>query len=131
MSTNGLVSFSEPLLNWQPIPFPYGKNLVPVLTPYWTDFDFRQNGSAVYHGSYSWLDGMRAQAMLNLTSRRVESLSPLAAGFQGHWMTIVTWATAVPYPAHENNGTVRCMTVYFYLCNITLSFIHGYFQPIY
>jgi len=41
ISSNGLVSFGWPYLSWWPVPFPFGDSFIPVIAPYWADFDFR------------------------------------------------------------------------------------------
>ena len=97
ISTNGLISFDQQYLSWWPIPFPYGRSRIPVLAPFWADFDYRNNlpFSSVCYRAYQRKGSPSPfeQAFLDEVDARLSDPE-----FRVEWMLVVTWKDAVPYP---------------------------------
>lgn len=91
------MSFGQQYLSWWPVPFPYGRSRIPVVAPFWADFDFRNempNSRVLYHvyerkRSSSLLE----TAVLDEFNTRLSNSS-----FEAQWMLVVTWKDAVPWP---------------------------------
>ena len=110
VSSNGLVSLNQSLLNWQPIPFPYGTRQVPILAPYWTDFDFRAispelTDNKVYYHTHQLPGSQRDKSLLNTASERVHLLTD-DDSFTARWMLKVTWSQATPYYGQARTNEV-------------------------
>ena len=115
ISTNGLVSFNRPFISWYPIPFPYGPRQVPIIAPYWTDFDFRKSlgsNSAVYYHVYEKdtnIYANRAMEILMTFTARLDTYSnSVASDFYPDWMLVVTWYNSTPYYGRYNEEEVGC-----------------------
>lgn len=96
VSTNGLVSFGRPYLSWWPIPFPFGYSRVPVIAPFWADFDFRNiipATSRVYYNAYD----RRSSSILHQAILEEFELRMPGSDFMAEWMAVITWEDAVPY----------------------------------
>ena len=101
------MSFDHPYLSWWPIPFPFGYSRVPVIAPYWVDFDFRNDfpDSRVYYKIYERSNGSllqravfhefdrRSHQEINSAERRIRHES----SFSAKWMVVITWKLAIPY----------------------------------
>ena len=119
MSSNGLLSFNSPYLSWWPIPFPYGRSLVPIIAPYWTDLDFRNDNtesSKIYYQTYSsednGLQSFRSEVLLDMFNDRLRSYAGEAVDFEPDWMTVITWNKATPYYWRYYNDQVRVSIAY-------------------
>ena len=94
------MSFNDPYLSCWPIPFPYGRFLVPIIAPYWTDLDFRNNNpnSRIYYNTYNTNgDNERATLLLDMFSERLQGYVGASVSFQPEWMAVITWNQATPY----------------------------------
>uniref|UniRef100_A0A1X7UXG1 AMOP domain-containing protein n=1 Tax=Amphimedon queenslandica TaxID=400682 RepID=A0A1X7UXG1_AMPQE len=110
ISSNGLVSFTRPYINWQPIPFPYSQTLIPVLAPLWIDFDIQSlESSALFYNTYTSTGGQRDRNMLKVASERVRELSGVE--FQGSWVLIATWSNVIPYISNNTQTSVTFQLV--------------------
>lgn len=89
------MSFDQQYLSWWPIPFPYGRSRIPVIAPFWADFDYRNEmpGSRVFYQVY---DRKKNSPLLRETA--VLDEFSVRANFRAEWMLVVTWKDAVPWP---------------------------------
>ena len=110
ISSNGLVSFGWPYLSWWPIPFPFGYSTIPVIAPYWTDFDYRVRGSPssrIFYQVYTTATNSTSSssrlkdAIFESLRNRISSSDTMAVGrslnFEAEWVAVITWNDAVPY----------------------------------
>lgn len=114
ISTNGLVSFNLPYTSWYPVQFPYGRRQIPIIAPYWTDFDFRNNlgsESAVFYQTYTRGSDGASDSLLETFAQRLSEHTTnsqgVATGFDPDWMLVVTWYQATPYYGRFNQDEVR------------------------
>ena len=85
MSTNGLLSLGDAHDSYSPCDFPCTP--VPVVTPGWTDWTFKQTGYIYY----------RATKDQDTLDRVVEMVTDVNPGLSAYWPTlavIVTWFEA-------------------------------------
>ena len=115
LSTNGLVSFGVPFRQYWPVTFPYGQGTAPVLAPYWTDLDFRNDldGSGLFYHVYDTTsDTKRDEAFLQEFYDRLSRYSDdTSSDFNPYWLMIVTWYQATPYYGKYNNDEVSGLSV--------------------
>lgn len=83
---------------------------MPILAPYWTDFDFRATSpqltdNTVYYSTNELPGSQRDKSMLNIASEKVHLLTN-EDGFEGRWMLTATWSQATPYFGQENINEV-------------------------
>ena len=93
-----------PYLSWWPVPFPYGRSRVPVIAPFWADFDFRNNvpTSTIYYNVYDRPSpNIFSRDIFRDFNARVDSNN-----FEAEWLLVVTWTDAIPYPWRYNLNEV-------------------------
>ena len=88
MSTNGVISFRSELMDsFNPVPFP--SSSVPLIAPFWTDFDFRDVGSIYYRVTQD-------QKALTKFSKIVSEKNPNIS-YHPTLCVIMTWSSATLY----------------------------------
>ena len=99
VSSNGLVSFNQQYLSWWPVPFPFGRSRIPVIAPFWADFDYRNNvqDSRIFYNAYDRsASSMLGRAIMEEFDERMGSEG--GSDFVADWMAVVTWNEAILYP---------------------------------
>ena len=103
-STNGLISFDQPYVSPTPRPFPNDTATVPILAPYWADFDFSDSRSLilgsrlfsnVYDRNQRVVFDRRKNALLQEFTQRLATYSGIH--FVPQWMTVISWSNAIPH----------------------------------
>ncbi len=106
------MTFGQQYSSWWPIPFPYGDSDVPIVAPFWADFN---QGDTFYH-IYDRSDSSSESAALNNAifsslQERLSSSDDAALGrdleFQAQWMAVITWNNVVPFYRRNNSAEVR------------------------
>ena len=102
VSSNGLISFTSPYMNWKPQSFPMSNQ---VVAPYWDDSDTRLKGFVKY--------GVITRdhpCLLDLTSGFISSREGVE--FEASWLLIAHWVDICPFP------DFNCIEVKKYIHNL-------------
>ncbi|CAH1789481.1 unnamed protein product, partial [Owenia fusiformis] len=106
VSSNGLISFGRPYLNYWARKFPLGRRNLAILASFWGDHDTRESlsPSGVYYQSYTREDTLneKGQLLLEAASKEVMRYTNVA-DFEATWMMKVTWKDVFPYPYYCYN----------------------------
>ena len=112
ISSNGLISFSSPYRAWWATPIPFGRYRTPIIAPYWSDIDFRNDlpNSGLYYRVYRRDDvnsTRRTELVLQEFSDRLSVYSNSSGvDFEPEWLLVVTWKDATPWYGRNNNEEV-------------------------
>ena len=109
------MSFNQQYLSWWPVPFPFGRSDIPVIAPFWADFDYRNNvqDSRIFYNAYDRsTSSMLSRAIMEEFDERMASEG--RSDFVAEWMAVVTWNEATPYPWGYNQGEVSIASVHLY-----------------
>ena len=107
ISSNGLVSFTRPYRAWWATPIPFGRYPTPIIAPYWSDIDFRNNlpDSGVYYRIYEVeANDRRTVNVLREFNTRLANYAGI--NFDAEWLMVVTWKDATPYYGRRNTDEV-------------------------
>ena len=99
MNNNGDVTFNGPFSEYLPKPFPLEEKL-PIIAPFWTDFDTRCKGSGNVSYQETTSNSIRVKAANDIQS----SLS-LSSAFYPSSVIIVTWDQVQYYNCYVKNDT--------------------------
>jgi len=85
VSTNGAISFSIPISQFTPDPFPLNasENIVEIIAPFWADVDTRGTGEISYHQTTN-------EDLLQRTDNDIKTAFPTIK-FLSTYLFIVTW----------------------------------------
>ena len=90
VSTNGLISFSNPYTAYIPLTFPIPNQ---VVAPYWDDSDTRKKGFVRY--AVITEDNVTLSCLLNFTSGFISSRE--GVDFEASWVLVARWVDLCPY----------------------------------
>ena len=98
MSTNGVLSFQSKLMNsFNPLSFPSSD--VPLIAPFWADFDFREIGTIFYRVSQD-------EMILDRLSHLIIERNPNFSSYYPTLCVIITWSSATLTSLTFNEITV-------------------------
>jgi len=99
ISTNGIITFDEPLYSPLPTPFPSSRLDVAdkfIIAPFWDDTDIRLEGN-VYYKKYTISSGV-IEALDALDGVDTFLQNRFGSSFDTTWMLVVTWDGVHPWP---------------------------------
>ena len=94
VSSNGLISFTIPFINYIPETFPI---LQQVVAPYWDDSDTRVKGFVRY--AVITKDSQTLSCLLELTDDFISSREDV--DFEASWVLVARWIDICPYREHN------------------------------
>jgi len=85
VSTNGAISFSGPISQYTPDPFPLNENerIIEIIAPYWADVDTRGTGEISYRQTTN-------EDLLQRADNDIKTAFPTIT-FSSAYLFIVTW----------------------------------------
>ena len=98
---NGIISFGEPFLLWEPEPFPgtvEGVRSAHVVAPYWSDNDIRREGTVSYEVFEFQKTGVHGDEVLTTVSNYIMEEFGNTTNFLGVYMILAEWNNVHPFP---------------------------------
>ncbi|CAK9292473.1 unnamed protein product [Gordionus sp. m RMFG-2023] len=99
VNTNGIISFSKPVIQYTPQPFPLKKSSLSVIAPYWTDIDTNLN-----HGKVLARQTTEKKELEDFT-KDIKDSFPTYKNFKAFWALIATWDKVTFYGGNETSPT--------------------------
>ena len=118
VNNNGVISFSQPVLEYTPVSFPLGSGLQ-LISPYWADVDTRGTGTV-------WFRDTTNLDILRRTMRDVQMAFANQINFQPLFAFIATWDRVGYFSNHTDLVSIcigTCthnMSIVLYTCCIVI-----------